>query len=122
MVPRRYAREMRERAYQLWVTAGARNASATRRLLLEDAAVGGTVPTDRTIRNWVRDEAWTARADRRMGETQNLSVAQWQMRRLAVHLGRMDDVAQLLNGAGDPTTAANAARSRRTRHQQTGTA
>jgi hypothetical protein len=118
VVPGRYGREMRERAYQLWAGVGARNASATRRLLKSDVGADEPVPTDRCIRNWVREEAWTARADRHMGETRGLSLAEWQVRRLAVLLGQMDDVAQLLNGAGDSTTAANASYLRQSRRQR----
>ena len=112
MVPRRYAWETRERAYHLWAGAGTRNASATRRLLRDEASPGAAVPTDRTIRNWVRAEAWTARADRDMGETRNLSLAEWQSRWLAVQLGRMDEVLHVLTALDDPTTEANRPRKR----------
>ena len=121
MRPRRYARAMREHAYHLWAGAGARNASATHRLLQGDACAGEPVPTDRTIRYWIREEAWTARAERHMGDTRNLSLAEWQRRRLAVHLGRMDDIMQLLTDAGDSTTEANRPHRRQRRHRRTGT-
>ena len=109
---RRYSRATRERAYQLWVSASARDASATHRLLQEEAAAGAAVPTDRTIRNWVRAEAWTARADRQMGETRDLSYRELQVRWLAVLQGQMDDLLHVLTGACDPTSEANRPRKR----------
>jgi hypothetical protein len=110
---------MRERAYHLWAGVGARNASATRRLLQADASAEEPAPTDRCIRYWIRDEAWMARANRSMGETQGLSLAELQVRWLAVLQGQMDDVDQLLASAGGPWRTAGAARRPSPRHERT---
>ena len=114
----RYSPEVRERAYQVWYGAGARNASATRRILLQDADAGEAVPTDQLIRLWSRIYFWTARADLRFGPTKGRTHAELIGMTLAIELGRMDVLSRLLSGADDHITAPKAARSRQTRTVQ----
>ena len=113
-VPRstRYSPEVRERAYQAWYGAGARNASRTRRILLKDADVGELVPTDRMIRNWARIYFWTARADQCFGDTRGRTHAELIGMTLAIEMGRMDVLFRMLTGDGDHVPKAKAARTR----------
>jgi hypothetical protein len=54
--------ETRERCYELWSTLGGRDSARTERLLTTELG-GVPVPTASSIRRWVLDEAWAARAD-----------------------------------------------------------
>jgi hypothetical protein len=85
----RYTRETRERAYQLWASAGGRNASATSRFLREDAGAGEPVPTDRLIRYWRRRYYWTERATQCMGDIRGCDLIALQGKWLAVQLERI---------------------------------
>src|SRR5215210_4831210 len=51
------------RTYEIWSSIGNRDAARTYRLLQQECGLETPLPAVTTIRQWVRLEAWSARAD-----------------------------------------------------------
>lgn len=58
----RFAVDVQELAFGLWLLYAGRDAAQTERLLAQELP-GEPIPTAQTIRNWARAQDWPARAD-----------------------------------------------------------
>jgi len=64
-----FSEDIKERAYKIWAFEANRNPAAVARRLaeIEEVALGiADPPTDRTIRNWAREDDWPERANREL--------------------------------------------------------
>jgi hypothetical protein len=87
-----------ERAYVLWSTVAGRNASATRRLLIEEAEDGDMLPTEQAIRRWAKHHAWDVRADMQIRDTKDVTAYQLGVKWRAIMLGGADVLIKAQTG------------------------
>lgn len=90
--------EVRERAFVLWATVGARNANAVRGLLELEADEGEQVPSASAIRKWSAQWNWAARADFELGDTSALTMKELERKYRAIMLGGADVLLRAQTG------------------------
>jgi hypothetical protein len=78
-----YPAEIMERSFELWSTIAGRSGARVVRLLSHEYGEGTALPTPSTISRWALDEAWAARADTDLAQSQGRTLYELQVGWLA---------------------------------------